>query len=151
MTEQAPRLRAVEESFDEPDAPMIAGLTPPKRSGGSGRFVTDVLVDLGFADKTRIQRAIEEAKARGMPPERLMVEESTISPEQLSRAMAERYGLDHLDLGIFKVDMSAANLLSARRCQTLRRCPGRRTWTTGHCWWRCPIPPTCWRSTTSRC
>ena len=113
MTEQAPRLRAVEESFDEPDAPMIAGLTPPKRRGGSGRFVTDVLVDLGFADKTRVQRAIEDAKARGMPPERLMVEDSMISPEQLSRAMAERYGLDHLDLGIFKVDMSAANLLSA--------------------------------------
>ena len=113
MTEQAPRLRAVEESFDEPDAPMIAGLTPPKRRGGSGRFVTDVLVDLGFADKARVQRAIEDAKARGMPPERLMVEDSMISPEQLSRAMAERYGLDHLDLGIFKVDMSAANLLSA--------------------------------------
>ncbi len=113
MTEQAPRLHAVEESFDEPDAPMIAGLTPPKRRGGSGRFVTDVLIDLGFADKTRIKRAIEEAKARGMPPERLMVEESMISQEQLSRAMAERYGLDHLDLGIFKVDMSAANLLSA--------------------------------------
>ncbi len=113
MTEQAPRLRAVEESFDEPEAPMIAGLTPPKRRGGSGRFVTDVLVDLGFADKTRVQRAIEEAKSRGMPPERLMVEEAMISPEQLSRAMAERYGLDHLDLGIFKVDMSAANLLSA--------------------------------------
>ena len=92
---------------------MIAGLTPPKRRGGSGRFVTDVLVDLGFADKTRVQRAIEDAKARGMPPERLMVEDSMISPEQLSRAMAERYGLDHLDLGIFKVDMSAANLLSA--------------------------------------
>jgi type IV pilus assembly protein PilB len=113
VTEQAPRLRAVEESFDEPEAPMIAGLTPPKRRGGSGRFVTDVLVDLGFADKTRVQRAIEEAKSRGMPPERLMVEEAMISPEQLSRAMAERYGLDHLDLGIFKVDMSAANLLSA--------------------------------------
>ena len=92
---------------------MIAGLTPPKRRGGSGRFVTDVLVDLGFADKARVQRAIEDAKARGMPPERLMVEDSMISPEQLSRAMAERYGLDHLDLGIFKVDMSAANLLSA--------------------------------------
>jgi len=113
VTEQAPRLRAVEESYEEPDAPIVAGVTPPKRRGGSGRFVTDVLVELGFADQTRVQRAIEEAKSRGMPPERLMVEESMISSEQLSRAMAERYGLDHLDLGIFKIDMSAANLLSA--------------------------------------
>ena len=113
MSEQAPRLRAVEESYDEVDAPTVPGVTPPKRRGGSGRYVTDVLVDLGFADKTRVQRAIEEAKSRGIPPERLMLEESMISPDQLSRAMAERYGLDHLDLGIFKVDMSAANLLSS--------------------------------------
>src|SRR5205085_12171500 len=28
-------------------------------------------------------------------------------------AVAERYGLDHLDLGVFKVDMGAVNLLSA--------------------------------------
>jgi type IV pilus assembly protein PilB len=113
VSEQAPRLRAVEESYDEVAAPTVAGVTPPKRRGGSGRYVTDVLVDLGFADKTRVQRAIEEAKSRGIPPERLMLEESMISADQLSRAMAERYGLDHLDLGIFKVDMSAANLLSS--------------------------------------
>jgi type IV pilus assembly protein PilB len=113
MSEQAPRLRAVEESYEEPDAPIVAGVTPPKRRGGSGRFVTDLLVELGFADQTRVQRAIEQAKSRGMPPERLMLEESMISGDQLSKAMAERYGLDHLDLGIFKVDMSAANLLSA--------------------------------------
>ena len=75
--------------------------------------MTDLLVELGFADQTRVQRAIEQAKSRGMPPERLMLEESMISGDQLSKAMAERYGLDHLDLGIFKVDMSAANLLSA--------------------------------------
>ncbi len=113
MSEQAPRLRAVEESYEEPDAPIVAGVTPPKRRGGSGRFVTDLLVELGFADEARVQRAIEQAKSRGMPPERLMLEESMISGDQLSKAMAERYGLDHLDLGIFKVDMSAANLLSA--------------------------------------
>jgi type IV pilus assembly protein PilB len=113
MSEQAPRLRAVEESYEQPDAPIVAGVTPPKRRGGSGRFVTDVLVELGFADKARVQRAIEEAKSRGMPPERLMLEDSMISADQLSKAMAERYGLDHLDLGVFKVDMSAANLLSA--------------------------------------
>ena len=113
MSEQAPRLRAVEESYEEPDAPIVAGVTPPKRRGGSGRFVTDLLVELGFADQTRVQRAIEQAKSRGMPPERLMLEESMISGDQLSKAMAERYGLDHLDLGVFKVDMSAANLLSA--------------------------------------
>ena len=45
-----------------------------------------------------------------------------IDAEQLSRATAERYGLDYLDLGLFNVDMGAANLISAesaRRHQAL--------------------------------
>ena len=35
-----------------------------------------------------------------------------IDSEQLSRATAERYGLDFVDLSLFKVDMGAANLIS---------------------------------------
>ena len=89
------------------------GLTPPRQRGGSGRFLTDVLVELGFVDDERVAAAIEEARSAGMPPERLLLEQRAITAEQLSHAIAERYGLDHLDLGIFKVDMAAANLLSA--------------------------------------
>ncbi len=117
MSEPASRLRAVdEEAFEaepesEPERPP--GVTPPQRKGGSGRFLTDALVELGFIDRTRVDRAIEEARSRGLPPERLLIEQQSITSEQLSRAVAERYGLDHLDLGIFKVDMTAANLLSA--------------------------------------
>ncbi len=48
-----------------------------------------------------------------MAPERLLVDQKAITSDQLSRAIAERYGLDHLDLGVFKVDMAAANLLTA--------------------------------------
>src|SRR6201993_1302928 len=48
-----------------------------------------------------------------MPPERVLLEQRLISSEQLSQAIAERYGLDHLDLSVFKVDMAAVNLLSA--------------------------------------
>ena len=45
-----------------------------------------------------------------------------IDAEQVSRATAERYGLDYVDLAVFTVDMSAANLISveaARRHQAL--------------------------------
>ena len=88
------------------------GITPPSRRGGSGRFLTDVLVELGFCDEERVQKAIEEARVAGAPPEQVLFEQGAITSDQLSRAIAERYGLDHLDLGIFKVDMAAANLLS---------------------------------------
>ena len=45
-----------------------------------------------------------------------------IDSEQLSRAIAERYGLDFVDLNVYTVDMGAANMISvksARRHQAL--------------------------------
>ncbi len=116
MTDQAPHLRAINPDEHEGEALSAdsrPGVTPPRHRGGSGKFLTDVLVELGFADERRVARAIEEARLGGMPPERILLEEKTITAEQLSRAIAERHGLDHLDLGVFHVDMGALNLLSA--------------------------------------
>ena len=89
------------------------GVTPPARRGGSSRFLTDVLVELGFCDGKRVDAAIDEARASGIPPERLLLDQHAITAEQLARAIAERYGLDHLDLGVFKVNMGAVNLLTS--------------------------------------
>ncbi len=101
-------------SISEAQQPeTFTGVTPPTRRGGSSRHLTDVVVELGFADKETVGRAIEAARAAGVPAERMLLDQQAITGEQLSRAIAERYGLDHLDLGIFKVDMAAANLLSA--------------------------------------
>ncbi len=98
----------------EPTRPGgFTGLTPPRRRGGSGRFLTDVLLDLGFAKRDQVQAATDEARKAGVPPERVLLDKGVINSSQLSRATAERYGLDHLDLGVFQVDMAAVNLLSA--------------------------------------
>jgi type IV pilus assembly protein PilB len=115
MTDQGSHLRAVSlvSAAEQHAADVRDGVTQPRRRGGFGRFLTDVLVELGFADRERVQRAIEESRSAGVPPERMLLEDRAITPEQLSHAIAERYGLDHLDLGVFKVDMAAANLLSA--------------------------------------
>jgi type IV pilus assembly protein PilB len=110
MAEHGSHLHAVE-SADSPEG--VAGVTPPARRGGSGRFLTDVLVERGFMDIERVARAIEEARRVGVPPERVLLDQRAITAEQLSLAIAERYGLDHLDLATFKVDMGAANLISA--------------------------------------
>jgi type IV pilus assembly protein PilB len=71
-----------------------------------------MLVELGFTDSERVQHAIEESRTAGVPPERILLDQRAISGEQLSRAIAERYGLDHIDLSLFKVDMGAANMLN---------------------------------------
>jgi type IV pilus assembly protein PilB len=114
MNDHTPHLRAVDSSAPGDDATRAPdGVTPATRRGGSGRFLTDVLVELGFTDRERAERAIEEARVAGVPPERRLLDERAINSEQLSRAIAERYGLDHLDLSLLEVDMAAANLLSA--------------------------------------
>jgi type IV pilus assembly protein PilB len=121
-------LRPVPDSGDatapalEPDAGGTPGLTPPLARGRSSGFVTDVLVDLGFAPEDRARQAIEEARTAGRPPERLLLEQGAIDADQLSRAVAERYGLDHIDLAVYQIDMAAANLISvntARRYMAL--------------------------------
>jgi type IV pilus assembly protein PilB len=104
-------LRAVDTAPEEEEA--LAGVTPPGRRGGSSRFLTDVLIELGYCDQKRVQSAIDEARSSGVPPERLLLEQHAITPDQLSRAIAERYGLEHLDLGMFKVNMGAVNLLTS--------------------------------------
>jgi type IV pilus assembly protein PilB len=105
-----------------PEEQGTPGLTPPRGHGHSGMFVTDVIVALGYAPQERVGEAVEEARVAGGSPEQILLERRVIDGDQLSRAMAERYGLDHVDLSVFHVDMGAANLLSvgaARRYQAV--------------------------------
>jgi type IV pilus assembly protein PilB len=98
------------------------GLTPPLGRSRSTGFVTDVLFDLHYVSDERARQAIEEARTAGKTPEQLLVEQGVITPEQLARAVAERYGLSHVDLSSYQVDMAAANLISvntARRYMAL--------------------------------
>jgi type IV pilus assembly protein PilB len=102
----------------EPEHSGPQGLTPPRTRSHSGRFITDVVVELGYLAADRVSQAITEARTAGRSPEALMVEQGVLSSDQLSRAIAERYGLDHVDLNTYHVDMGAANLVSV---QTARR------------------------------
>jgi type IV pilus assembly protein PilB len=111
MSPPKPHLSAV--SAQDGAEACFTGVTPPRRRGGSGRFLTDVLVDLGFAEREAVEAASEESRASGLSPERVLLDKGVINASQLSRAIAERYGLDHIDLGVFQTDMAAVNLLSA--------------------------------------
>jgi type IV pilus assembly protein PilB len=98
------------------------GITKPSRRGSSQRFLTDVIVDMGLASRKQVDDALESSRVSGTTPERALLDNGVLSQDALARALAERYGLDHLDLGVFSVDMSAANLVSttiAKRYQTV--------------------------------
>jgi type IV pilus assembly protein PilB len=98
------------------------GITKPSRRGSSQRFITDVIVDMGLATRRQVDDALESSRISGTTPERALLDSGAITADALARALAERYGLDHLDLGVFQVDMAAANLVSttvAKRYQTV--------------------------------
>jgi type IV pilus assembly protein PilB len=98
------------------------GVTHPTRRGSSSRFLTDVIVEMGLASRERVEHAIESSRNEGTTPERVLLASGSISPDGLARALAERYGLDHLDLDVFPVDMGAANLVvntAAKRYQAV--------------------------------
>jgi len=86
------------------------GLTPPLQRGHSRGYVTDVLVELGYASEELVAAAVDAARNAGRTPEALLLEQGVINEGQLSRATAERYGLDHVDLAIYHVDVAAAAL-----------------------------------------
>jgi type IV pilus assembly protein PilB len=122
-------LRPVPDSGDstapalEPESSGTPGLTPPLVRGRSNGFITDVLIDLGYVPDDRARQAIEEARTAGVPPEALLLTQGAISGDQLSRATAERYGLDHLDLSEYHVDMAAANLIPVNTARRYRALP----------------------------
>ena len=93
------------------------------RRGHSGMFVTDVIVELGYATRERVDEVINEARVAGRSPEALLREHKVIDGEQLSRAIAERYGLDHLDLSLYNVDIGATNLLSVAAARRYKSIP----------------------------
>jgi type IV pilus assembly protein PilB len=122
-------LRPVPDSGDstapalQPEPSGTPGLTPPQTRGRSSGFVTDVIVDLGYVGDDRARQAIEEARTAGRSPERLLLEHGAITADQFSRALAERYGLDHVDLTAYQVDMAAANLVSVNTARRYHAIP----------------------------
>jgi len=115
-----------EESFADSGDPLTPetppGVTHPSRRGSSSRFLTDVIVEMGLAPRERVDQAIEVSRNEGTTPERVLLAGGAITADGLARALAERYGLDHLDLEAFPVDMGAANLVvntAAKRYQAV--------------------------------
>jgi type IV pilus assembly protein PilB len=99
------------------------GLTTPSRRGSSSRFLTDVIVDMGLVPRARVEEAIESSRSSGTTPERVLVADGALNHDGLARALAERYGLDHVDLSVFSVDMGAANLVTTAAAKRYQAVP----------------------------
>ncbi len=89
------------------------GITRPAQRQAGPRFLTDVIVELGLVARERVDEAVEAARAGGVTPEDVLLGWGALTQDALARAIAERIGLDHLDLSVFTIDMGAANLVSS--------------------------------------
>jgi len=99
------------------------GITRPSRRGSSQRFLTDVIVDMGLVSRGQVEDALEASRSSGTTPERVLIDGGALTHDGLARALAERYGLDHLDLGVFSVDMGAANLVTTTTAKRYQAVP----------------------------
>ena len=111
----------VDSAVSQPDE--WTGISRPSRRGSSSRFLTDVIVDMGLASRGQVEEAIESSRGLGTTPERVLLDAGALTRDGLSRALAERYGLDHLDLGAFSVDMAAANLVTTAAAKRYQAVP----------------------------
>jgi type IV pilus assembly protein PilB len=82
---------------------------PPMR--GHGRVIGDIVVDLGFAEREQVEHAVQIARSEGKLTGQVLVEQGVLRPDQLARAMAERYDFDYIDLSSQELDMGAVHLL----------------------------------------
>ncbi|MFN8174162.1 MAG: ATPase, T2SS/T4P/T4SS family [Solirubrobacteraceae bacterium] len=94
------------------------GLTPPTQRGRSPRRIGEVVVALEYATEEQVEHAVALAQQNGRSTGRVLLDDGVLTSDQLARVVAERFGLDHVDLSMFPVDMAAANMLgpqAARR------------------------------------
>ncbi len=106
-----------------PDGEESSGLYPPRRTGRSTRMIGEVAVDLGFADLGTVEEAVAAARDQGRPTGLVLVERGVLRHDQLARVVAERFGLDFVDLSVYDLDMGAVNLISSETAKRYQAVP----------------------------
>ena len=106
-----------------PEPKPNKGLYPPRHPGRSSRMIGEVVVDLGLSDRETVEDAVQAARDQGRPTGLILVERGILRHDQLARVVAERFGLDFVDLTTFDLDMGAVNLISADTARRYQAVP----------------------------
>ncbi len=98
------------------------GLTPPAQRGRSRKLIGDVIVELGLATRETVDDAVSASRRSGATTGQILVANGTLRQDQLAHALAERFGVDFVDLSVYEINMGAVNLIPpemARRYQAV--------------------------------
>ena len=99
------------------------GLYPPRNTGRSTRMIGEVVVDLGLADRQTVEEGVAAAREQGRPTGVVLVERGILRHDQLARVVAERFGLDFVDLAVYDLDMGAVNLVGIQTAKRYQAVP----------------------------
>jgi hypothetical protein len=99
------------------------GVTRPSSEDGRPGFLSDVIVELGYADADAVEEAVNQSRLAGKAPETLLLEQGVIDEEQLARAIAERNGLPFVNLAEFSIDDGAQRLIGTDIARRYRAAP----------------------------
>jgi len=123
--EAAPFTEIAEDRRTEDQVPagLAMGLTPSRGRAERGRSIGDVMVEMGYATKDQIEQAVQTGRAAGKRVGEALMEQGILNADQLGRALADRHGLDHVDLTIFKPDLSAVNLVNIQAAKRFKAVP----------------------------
>lgn len=86
-------------------------------------MIGEVVVDLGLSDRETVEEAVAAARDQGRPTGLVLVERGILRHDQLARVVAERFGLDFVDLSVYDLDMGAANLIGAETAKRYQALP----------------------------
>jgi type IV pilus assembly protein PilB len=99
------------------------GLYPPRHPGRSQRMIGEVVVDLGLSDRETVEAGVAAARDQGRPTGVVLVESGILRHDQLARVVAERFGLDFVDLTTYDLDMGAVNLVGIKAAKRYQAVP----------------------------
>jgi type IV pilus assembly protein PilB len=101
----------------------VPGLTPPTRRTGVKGRIGDVIVQLGFAEREVVESVVDDGRRNGVPLGQALIGAGIVNSGQLAQALAERNGLDYVDLNVFDVDKGAASMIDGAKARRYRTIP----------------------------
>jgi type IV pilus assembly protein PilB len=105
---QTPRSVQEEQPMSADHGSTLMGEFRYRRPGGR---IGDIVVDLGFCAREVVEECVEHAITTGVQLGRVMVARRAITPDQLTVAIAKRFGVEHRNLADIQLDFAAAALL----------------------------------------
>jgi len=88
-----------------------------------GRLLGDVVVELGFCNSDVVENAVHEARAARRQLGQVLLDRGELTSDELTIAIAERFGLQYVSLREFEPDMTALSLVPVTAVRRMEAVP----------------------------